>query len=232
MRHVEDYARLVCLLKRTKEVCLVGIGNDKEAREVVLVVMYVILEHLQPVHPRRRSIADGCPSVTFMLGNVFCRACRVVRLHRFHVRMTREKGVALCKRHRVRVHLLKRVPIVLGQTTDAMFDVQLVLSHHRSTRGAKQFVIVEQASGYGVLYGCHANYGRITAHIVEHLLEGGAAYQLYLLALEILVGGNVVEGALKALYGNSLHIGFLDVSSRPETRKPRFHCQREAVHGL
>ena len=138
----------------------------------------------------------------------------------------------MCKRHRVRVHLLKRVPIVLGQTTDAMFDVQLVLSHHRSTRGAKQFVIVEQASGYGVLYGCHANYGRITAHIVEHLLEGGAAYQLYLLALEILVGGNVVEGALKALYGNSLHIGFLDVSSRPETRKPRFHCQREAGPGL
>jgi len=46
-------------------------------------------------------------------------------------------------------------------------------------------------------------------HLLEHLLEGGATDELYLLTLKIQVGGNVVERPNQSLYRNSLHISSL-----------------------
>ena len=130
------------------------------------------------------------------------------------------------------MNLLKCTPVIIGQSADAVLYMESVLAYYCRSPLAQKLIVVEQTARYGILDGYDADDCRIAINVFEHLLEGGAAYQLYLLALKILVGGNVVEGALKALYGYSLHIGFLNVSSRPETRKPRFHCQREAGPGL
>ena len=99
--------------------------------------------------------------------------------------------------------------VVVGQAADAVADVQLVLAHHAAARVTEQLIVMEQAAGYGVLNGYHADERGVLAHLAEHLLERGAAYQLYLLVLKVQVGGYVVERPCESLYGYSFHFFFI-----------------------
>ena len=171
----------------------------------MLVVLYLVLQHLQSVEFCSRSVADSSPSLALVFGYVLCRTRRVLCLNRLYVGMIGKESVALCQRHRMRVHLSNRRPVVVGQTADAMLDVKLMLAHHSSTRIAQQLIVVQQTSGYRIFYRRHAYHGRVASHILVHLLEGGTANKLYLLAFEVLMGGDVVKRAVEALYSYSLH---------------------------
>jgi hypothetical protein len=89
-----------------------------------------------------------------------------------------------------------------------------MLSHYRGAAVAQQLIVVQQRSGNGILNGGHAYDGWILLYAGIHLLEGLTAYQLQLLALEILMGCNVVKRPYLSLYGYSLHI---------PKKKPHYH---------
>ena len=91
------------------------------------------------------------------------------------------------------VHLTDRVPVVLGQTADAVGDVELVLAHDRRATVAKQLIVVEQGARDGVLDRQQADDRRVATDALKHLLKGVAADELHLLAVEIFVGGDVVK---------------------------------------
>ena len=103
------------------------------------------------------------------------------------------------------VNLLQGVPVVIWQTADAVLNVQLVLAHHGGSTLSEQFVVVKQTARYGILDGADANHRRVSLDILEHLLEGGAANQLNLFALKILMGSDVVKRPQLSLYCYSLH---------------------------
>ena len=86
-----------------------------------------------------------------------------------------------------------------------MLDVELVLAYDGSARIAEQFIVVEQGSGNSILNGYHADDRRVTLHVLEHLLESGAANELYLFTFEMLVGCHVVERTDESLYCYSFH---------------------------
>jgi len=159
----------------------------------MLVVVYLILQHLQSVELGGRSVADGSPTVTLVFGNILSRASRVLSLNSLYVGMVGKEGVALGKSHGMRMNLGDCRPIIIGQTTDAMLYVEFMLTHHRGTRLAQQLVVVQQTSGYRILYCRHAYHGRIATHILVYLLEGGTTDELYLFATEVLMGGDIVE---------------------------------------
>ena len=104
------------------------------------------------------------------------------------------------------MNLADGAPIVVGQTADAMGDVQLVLSHNSGAALAQQFVVVQQRTGYRILDSCHAYHRRVFMDALEHLLKRGAALQLYLFTLEVEVGRNVVERTRQSLYSYSFHL--------------------------
>ena len=201
----EHDARLVGPLDGAEQGGLLRVAHHEESGEVVRVVVYSLLQHLHPVHPGSIAGADGSPSMHLVLGDVGCRACGVLSLHGLEVGMVGEKLAALHQSHRMGVNLLQGAPVVVGQAADAVLDVELVLAHHGGAALAEQLVVVQQAAGDGVLDGANADDGRVALDIFEHLLEGGAANQLYLLTLEILMGGNVVKRPQLSLYGYSLH---------------------------
>ena len=202
----EDEARLVGLWQRPEEVGLQGVAHHEEACEVVLVVLYRVLQYAHAVHLGCLAAADGCPSSAVLLLDILCRACGVLSLHHLQFGVVGEVVAALHQRHGVRVHLVHRSPVVLGQTADAVAYVQFMLSHDRRSRLLQQFVVVQQAPRDGVLYRHHAYGGGVALDVLEHLLECGAADELYLLSLEILMGGDIVEGAQQSLYCYSFHI--------------------------
>ena len=80
-----------------------------------------------------------------------------------------------------------------------------MLTYHRCTTVAQQFVVVQQTSCYRILDGGHTYHRWVLTHTLIHLFKGVAANQLQLFSLEILMGGNVVERPYLSLYCNSLH---------------------------
>ena len=72
MRQREDDARLVRLHQRAQQVGLVGIRHHQETREVMLVVLDMVFQHLQPIQTCRLGMADGRPSSPTLLGNHLC----------------------------------------------------------------------------------------------------------------------------------------------------------------
>ena len=202
----EHEAGLVGIFEGAQKVGLLRIRGYEEAREVVLVVLDGIFEHLQTVHLGSLGIADGSPSAALVPGDICCCSGCVFGLNRLQLRMIGQKVAALHQRHRVGVYLLQRFPRVVGQAADAVAYVQPVLSHHRGARLAQKLVVVEQRAGNGILDGEHC-YGRgVATNVLKHLLERLAADQLYLLALVVLMGCYVVERPQFALYCYSLHI--------------------------
>jgi hypothetical protein len=65
---------------------------------------------------------------------------------------------------------------------------------------------VEQAASDGVFDGGHTDAGRVALDVLEHLFESGAADDLNLFTLEVLVCGDVVERPELQLF---LLFGFL-----------------------
>ena len=205
VRQREHYAALVYLGDGAQHVGLVRVRYHQESGEVVLVVLDVILQHLQSVQSSGLGVADGGASALHSLGYHLCRSGRVFRLHILKLWVLSQEVATLHQRHWVRVHLGDGVPVVLRQATDAVSDVQLVLAHHRSAAVAQQLVVVQQRARDGILDGQHADGGGVLTHLVEHLFEGSAAYQLYLFALEVKVCRDIVERPYQSLYCYSLH---------------------------
>ena len=91
------------------------------------------------------------------------------------------------------MNLLERTPIILGQTTDTVLDMEFMLSHYGSATLTKQFVIVEQATSNGILDGSDSDDSRVTLDILKHFLKGCTTNQLNLLTLEVFMRSNVME---------------------------------------
>ena len=171
----------------------------------MLVVLNALFEHLEPVERGCSGVADGGVSAQMLAADFLGCAGRVAHFDHLHVRMPVEKGTALHQGHGVGVHLREGVPVVLGQTHDAVFDVQFVFAHNGHAAFAQQVVVVQQASGNGVLNGHQSETRIVVAHFLEYLLEGVAADELHFVVAEVLVGRNVVERAADALYRNLFH---------------------------
>ena len=150
-------------------------------------------------------MTDGGPSAVLTFGNHLCRAGGVVGFHDAQVGVLLQIVARLHEGHGVGVYLGDGLPRVVGQTADAMGDVELMLDYDGGARVAQQLVVVEQATGDGVLDGGHCNHGRVLANALVNLFKRLAAEQLQLLALEVLVGGDVVKRTDLALYGYSFH---------------------------
>ena len=120
-----------------------------------------------------------------------------------------QKSVTLRQGHGVRVNLGNVVPVVIGQAYYAVAYAQFVFAHYRKAAVAQQFVVVENAAGYGV-FDCHEGEQRAVAfHLVEKRLERVAANQFNVFAFEIIVCGYVVERAFYTLYRYFFHILFI-----------------------
>ena len=107
------------------------------------------------------------------------------------------------------VNLLQGAPVVFWQTADAVLYMELVFAYHGGSALPEQFVIVEQAARNGVFYSADAYYSRVALDVFEHLFEGSTTDDFNLFALEILVGGNVVERSQLSLNCYSLHVSFI-----------------------
>ena len=119
--------------------------------------------------------------------------------------MLGKEATALHQCHGMGVNLVDGIPVVVGQTADAVAYVQLVLAHYRGARVAQQLVVMQQTAGNGVLYGGHADDGGVVVNLGIHLFECSAADELHLLALEIQMGCHIVERTGLTLDGYSLH---------------------------
>ena len=206
---LKHQTRLVGLGQRTQQVGLLWCRAHKETGKVVLVVLNTVFQNLQSIEPRSLSMTDSCPPVVLALGNHLGRTGRIFGLDSPQFWMVLQIVARLHQGHGVRVHLGDGVPRVVGQTTDAMGDVQFVLANHRCARIAQQFVVVEQRTGNGVLDGGHSDDRRVLLDGLVDLLERRTTDELQLVVLEILVGGYVVETSDLALYGYSFHIVFI-----------------------
>ena len=100
------------------------------------------------------------------------------------------------------------VPIILRQTDTIVLDAQLVFAHDGHPAFAHQFVVVQEAAGYGVLDGYQSDDGAVLMDVLEDFLESIAADELDFLVREELVGCDVVERARYALYSYLFHIVF------------------------
>ena len=118
----EDEARLVDGASASDGRCLLGVSKDEEAREVVLVRLDAILQHLHAVDVGSVAVADGGVSVSLLAADVGCSTCRVGRFHYLQPRVSREELAALHECDGMGVHLLDVVPTLIGQTHDAVLD--------------------------------------------------------------------------------------------------------------
>ena len=116
-----------------------------------------------------------------------------------------QEVAALHQSYWVRVNLSNSVPIVLGQTTDAVGDVQFVLTYYRCAAIAQQFIIVQQTTSNRILNCQHTYDSGILLYLLEHLFESATTNKLYLFPFEIKVCRYIVERPYQSLYCNSLH---------------------------
>ena len=172
MRQREYDAGLVGLGQRPQHVGLVGIAHHQEAGEVMLIVLNVVFQHFQSIQVGGLGMADGSPPLLLPLGNHLGRAGGILGLHILHLRVLGQKLAALHQGYGMGVYLLDGVPVVVRQAADAVGDVQLVLADDGGARVAQQLVVMQQATGNGILDGQHTDAGGVLAHAVKHLFEG------------------------------------------------------------
>ncbi len=122
--------RLVGLVDRAQEVCLAWVALNEEAREVVLVVFDVVFKNLHAVHAGCLGVADGRHATQLEFADVLGCAGGVVGLDGFQRGMVAEILAALHECDGVGVHFGDGVPVVVGQTTDAMGDVKFVFAYY------------------------------------------------------------------------------------------------------
>jgi hypothetical protein len=99
----------------------------------------------------------------------------------------------------------QRTPIVFGQADAIVLDAELVFAHDGHSIFAQEFVVVEEASGDGVLNGQHPYHRAVLLDVLEDFLERVTTDEFDVFAREELVGGDVVERARYTLYSYSFH---------------------------
>ena len=192
VRHGEDERRLV--LDRIL-LHLVGrppVGDGEEAGEVPLVRLDALGQNLHAVDLGGVLATDGGVSLQLVLGNPLGAACRVFLLDHFGVRDGVEELGALHQGNRVGINFFDVCQLRPRQGYERMRDAQLVFPDDLEAALANQLVVLQEASGDGVL-DCHQSENRGVA------LDGGdyvakriARERLYLVAFEILVRRDVV----------------------------------------
>lgn len=77
-------------------------------------------------------------------------------------------------------YLCKSVPVILGKAQQTVTYVEFMLADHAQSAVAKQFIIVQKTTCYGVLYSHKGYYRGVVAYTVEHLLKSVAAHYVQL----------------------------------------------------
>jgi hypothetical protein len=121
------------------------------------------------------------------------------------------------------------VPIVLGQATDTVGDVQFVLTYYRCAAIAQQFVIVQQTTSNRILNCQHTYDSGILLYLLEHLFESATTNKLYLFPFEIKVCRYIVERPYQSLYCYSLHILTILLSRSKNKSRYHFVVKRDLV---
>ena len=119
--------------------------------------------------------------------------------------MALQEGLALGERYGVRMDFLQRAPVVFRQADAVVLDAELVFAYDGCSAIAKQFVVVKQASGDGILDGQHTDDVAVLMHVLEDFLERVATDEFDFVIREELVGCDVVERTGDTLYGYSFH---------------------------
>ena len=200
MGKCEDEAGLVDMMGTANGLSLLGLCENEEAREVVLVCLDALLQHFHAVDVGSVAMADGSMSVSAFAADVGSGTCCVGCLDLLKFRMQREKLAALHECDGMGVHLGDVFPVLIRQTHNAVLDAELVFADNRHAALSQQLVVVEQTSGYRVLNRHESQQVFLRFESCEHLFESVAADQFHLLALEEAMGGYVVETAFDALY--------------------------------
>ena len=117
-----------------------------------------------------------------------------------------QEVTALHQRHRMGIDLRDVLPVLVGQTHDAVRDPQFVLAYNLHAAVTQQFVVVQQRTCNRVLYRHHANHVRVLLHLLKHFLERVAAHQFDVFTLELIVACHIVVTAHLSLYRYLSHI--------------------------
>lgn len=184
---------------------LLRMGQNQEAREVVLVRLDAFLQDLHAVYSGCVAMTDGRVSVSLLPADVGCGTGCVGDFDDFQVRVARQEVATLHQSDRVGIDLGQVVPTLVGQAHDAVTDTQFVLSYDGHSAVSQQFVVVEQAACDGILDGHKSQQVGFTFQPREHLLESVAANQFHLLVLEEAMSSDIVEAAFDALYCYPFH---------------------------
>ena len=150
-------------------------------------------------------MADGGVSAQPFAADFLSGPGGIAGLHHLHLRMLVQETATLHQGHGMGIDFGDSVPVILGQTHDAVLNVQFVVPHDGHAALAQQFVVVEQAAGNGVFNRHEPQPGIVVAHLSEYLLERIAANQFHLILGKVLMGGNIVERAPDALNRYLLH---------------------------
>ena len=121
------------------------------------------------------------------------------------MRMLIQKSTALHEGNGMRIHLRDVLPVIFGQTHDAVRDAKLMLTHDLHSTFAEQFVVMEKTACNGVFDSNERNEVRVLFHFLKLLLKRVAAHNFYRFIFEKLVGGNVVKTTDNSLNGYFSH---------------------------
>ena len=114
--------------------------------------------------------------------------------------------ITLQKSHRVRLHLADILQLHIGQDHQILLDGQIYLARHLKVFVLQDAVIGDDRARNGVLYRHQTHISLASLHRRCHLTECVAGHNLYAVTAEVVVGGNMVEAGLVALYRNFQHI--------------------------
>ena len=172
----------------------------------MLVRLDAFLQDLHAVDLGCVAMTDSRMSVSLFPADVGCGSGSIDNLDHLQVLVAREEVAALHQGDWMRVDFRYVFPAFTRQAHDAMADAKFVLSHDGHSAVAQQFVVVEQATGDGVLDGHKAQHIRRAFQSGEHFLESVAADQFHLLVLEEAMSSDIVETAFDALYCYPFHL--------------------------
>ena len=127
--------------------------------------------------------------------------------------MIRQKLPTLHESYGVRVHLTDSIPIVFWHTADAMLYMKLVLSDDSCSTCAQKLVVMQQRTRNGIFDSQNTNSRRIELCMLKKLFKRSTTVELYLLIREVLMGCNIVERAMNALYCYLFHLIGLSFST-------------------
>lgn len=219
----EDQRRLVGVRRVGKLPGPGVVGQQQEAREVVLVGFDAALEDFEPVHLGSLGSADRRGARQAFFGNLPGAVGGVGPLDDLQPGPRLEKLPALHQGDGVRVHFADLVERLPGQRGDDVRDAQLLLSHDAGVALLEQFVVGQQAPGDGVLDGGDAQQAAVLRHAVEEFVEAHAGNGFDLAVGEISACGGFVVASGDALDGDSFHSGWV-FEKKSRSSRAGFSC--------